>query len=437
MSNKTNFISKINNHIRINNLFDENMTLFSYIKFDEIHHYNEKHNPVIFNYLKTLINQYFESDDLEKPSLLRKIKIMNYLFVLYIKDNSHFPNEMNNLDFVNCLYKSIGIFDTYIDDFSKNNWEVNDFSTTVIKYVKEEIPFSIEPRLKQIKSKKNVEYDSTSQDDSMSKYRFYKCPLIITFITLFLECVITSGKMPDIKTKLIYCTEQFENSFIEFNNNVPIEERKTFLENYVEEIKNHLHFSLLHNYKWELNSSSNVSNTNNVLFKEYNVMVLIFSIVKKPVLVKSILFSGIFVESKLFITGSGATFETIKRQQTFNRVIENVIGKIKSFKNRCRIRPKPNKPNRSKINFLEEPEDDDFSNDISEKNLENTNLIGPVEKIFCRKRTIDDVFYNKELIDFFYFPFDFVSKRKYRKVKNYVTFYLEPGEKEFLNYCLF
>ncbi len=431
MSNKTNFILKINNHIRTNKLFDENMSLFSDIKFDEIHPYNEKQNSFIYNYLKTLVNQYFESDDLEKPFLLRKIKIMNYLFVLYKKDNSHFPNEMNDIDFINCLYKSIDTFDTYIDDFNKNNWDVKDFSITIIKYVKTEIPFSIEPRLKQIKSKKKIEYDGKTQDFSMSKYMFYKCPIIITFITLFLECVITSGKMPDIKAKLICCTEQFEEKFIEFNNNVPIEERKTFLENYVEDIKNHLHFSLLHNYKWVLNSSSNVSNTNNVLFKEYNVMVLIFSIVKKPVLVKSILFSGIFVESKLFITGSGATFETIKRQQIFNRVIENVIGKIKSYKNRCRIRPKSNKPT---INFLE---DNDFPIDNLEKNLENINFIGPVEKIFCSKRNIDDLYYNKDIIDFFYFPFDFVNKRKYRKVKNYITFYLEPGEKEILNYCLF
>ncbi len=480
MNNKTNFIFKINYHIRINKLFDKNMSFFSDTDFDEIHNYNKSYNTFIYNYLKILVNQYFDSHHLQKPFLLRKIKIMNYLFFLYIKDNSYFPNLMDNLDFISCLYKSIDIFDSYIDSFNKDNWVVEDFFTKIINYVKNETSFKIEQRIKPVQYKTNSNTNRESNDDSsdnlsdtsscslkdyISKYNFYQCPIIITFVILFLECVITSGKMPDIKDHLMYSTEQFETSFIEFNNNVPGEEKKTFLENYVEETKNYMFFKLLNNYKWILNFSKNEFLTNNVLIKEYNVMVLICKMLKNPIMVKCLTFSGIFVESKIYITGSGASFETIKRSQIFNRVVENVVGKIKSRKYRSRI--KKNNDNLSDFdNLFKEtidsskdihiesnskntlPEFDKVfketiysSNEIYiESNFKNTtsnDFLEPIKQIFCsKKRKVENVFDREEVIDFFYFPYNFGYDKKFKTNKRFCKFYLDPEETEYLKYVL-
>ncbi len=462
MSNKTNFIFKLNYHIRINKLFDENMGLFSDINFDEIHDYHEKYNAFIYNYLKILVNQYFDSHHLQKPSLLRKIKIMNYLFFLYIKDNSHFPNLMDNFDFINCLYKSIDIFDSYIDGFNKNNWDINDFFGKIIYYVKNETSFKIEPRAKPKKvSKKCTDMDSYNEFDSddenssnltsdsiselipneyelnISKYDLYQCPLIITFVVLFLECVITSGKMPDIKKYLMYSIEQFENSFIEFNNQVSVKERKIFLEKYIEETKNYKYFTLIQNYRSIINFSDIDCFRNDIIIKQYNIIVLITKMLKTPLLVKSIIFSGIFVESKLYITGSGAKLDTLLRQQVFNRVIENIFGKVDSKKTRGRVRNLGSKLLDFDKTFKENINSKkDIYTKFNKSNLQKS--FEPIKQIFCcDKRKIESVYDKPEIINFFYFPYSYEQISKEHSNKKFCNFYLDPEESEFLNFSLF
>ena len=485
---KNQLVKKVNSYIETNKLFDNSMDLFTIYNYNFICECINNTSHVNINiFIEKLVLHFFEENDSIKPELLRKIRIINYLFILYKIQPSNFSTEFNTKCFIDCLYNTIDIFDKYNADLNIDNWWKNDFFNYVVEYVKNNTTFNIEHRFTRKQYSSQMSHNNIDRDVKIPRYQYFQCPTIMTFVILYLICVITSRKMVGLEKYLIQDTEQFEKMFIEFNNSSDIEERKKVLEKFTEDIPMYNYFAVFQKDTWLSNFFLKKHESNNVLTKEYNMMVLMSKMLNNPIKVKFVTYACIFVESKLYVLGSGASFSTIEKIQIYNRVVDNIFGRIKSNHIRYRKSKEELLLNNLSDDFSDNLTDDfsedltdNFSNSIEfvlfdehseqveekieekieslENNVFSENIIKrkyfeeePIEQIFFSKKKFrmhKDYFH---MIDFFYFPYNFKEKNKKHNKKHdktlnhlkksykkkYIFFQLDKEEQDFLSNVLY